>query len=168
MIMEEILVLSTGGTFDKAYDLLTGNLQFQESFVPSILRLGRSTLKTETQTVCLKDSLDIVDQDRESIANILKKSMHKRMVITHGTDSIAETASFLESYDLGKTIVLTGAMIPYSFGASDALFNLGSALAFAQVLKSGVYVAMNGKYYHAGSVKKNRVTGFLRQSKSPL
>lgn len=168
MIMEEILVLSTGGTFDKAYDLLTGNLQFQESFVPSILRLGRSTLKTETQTVFLKDSLDIVDQDRESIANILKKSMHKRMVITHGTDSIAETASFLESYDLGKTIVLTGAMIPYSFGASDALFNLGSALAFAQVLKSGVYVAMNGKYYHAGSVKKNRVTGFLRQSKSPL
>lgn len=159
--MEEILVLSTGGTFDKTYDLLTGNLQFQESFVPGILRLGRSTLKTETQTVFLKDSLDIVDQDRESIAKILKKSMHKRMVITHGTDSIAETASFLESYDLGKTIVLTGAMIPYSFGASDALFNLGSALAFAQVLNPGVYVAMNGKYYHAGSVKKNRVTGFF-------
>ena len=87
--------------------------------------------------------------------------MHKRIVITHGTDSIAETASFLESFDLGKTIVLTGAMIPYSFGASDALFNLGSALAFAQVLSQGVYVAMNGKYYKAGMVKKNRSTGYF-------
>ncbi len=159
--MEQILVLSTGGTFDKTYDLLTGHLQFQESFVPSILSLGRSTLETETQTVFLKDSLDIVDQDRESIADVLKKSMHKRIVITHGTDSIAETASFLESFDLGKTIVLTGAMIPYSFGASDALFNLGSALAFAQVLSQGVYVAMNGKYYKAGTVKKNRSTGYF-------
>ena len=121
----------------------------------------RSTLEIETQTVFLKDSLDIVDQDRESIANLLKKAKHKRIVITHGTDSIAETASFLESYDLGKTIVLTGAMIPYSFGASDALFNLGSALAFAQMLNEGVYVAMNGKYYKAGAVKKNRSTGFF-------
>ncbi|MGB1050507.1 MAG: asparaginase domain-containing protein [Chitinophagales bacterium] len=159
--MEQILVLSTGGTFDKTYDLLTGHLHFQESFVPSILTLGRSTLDTETQTIFLKDSLDIVDQDRESIANVLKNSMHKRIVITHGTDSIAETASFLESYDLGKTIVLTGAMIPYSFGASDALFNLGSALAFAQFLNQGVYVAMNGKYYKAGAVKKNRSTGYF-------
>ena len=159
--MEQILVLSTGGTFDKTYDLLTGHLHFQESFVPSILTLGRSTLDTETQTIFLKDSLDIVDEDRESIANVLKNSMHKRIVITHGTDSIAETASFLESYDLGKTIVLTGAMIPYSFGASDALFNLGSALAFAQFLNQGVYVAMNGKYYKAGAVKKNRSTGYF-------
>lgn len=152
--MEQILVLSTGGTFDKTYDQLTGHLQFQESFVSSILTLGRSTLDTETQTVFLKDSLDIVGQDRESIANVLKNSMHKRIVVTHGTDSIAETALFLESYNLEKTIVLTGAMIPYSFGASDALFNLGSALAFAQGLNQGVFVAMNGKYYKAGTVKK--------------
>ncbi len=159
--MEQILVLSTGGTFDKTYDLLTGHLQFRESFVSNILTLGRSTLEADTQTVFLKDSLDIVDQDREAIVKILESSTHKRVVITHGTDSIAETASFLESYDFGKTIVLTGAMIPYSFGASDALFNLGSALAFAQMLNEGVYVAMNGKYYKAGAVKKNRLTGFF-------
>jgi L-asparaginase len=159
--MEQILVLSTGGTFDKTYDLLTGHLQFQESFVPNILTLGRSTLEIETHTVFLKDSLDIVDQDLESIARALRTTDHDGVVITHGTDSIAETAIFLDSCNLGKTIVLTGAMIPYSFGASDALFNLGSALAFAQVLNPGVYVAMNGKYYHAGAVKKNRATGFF-------
>ena len=161
MIMEQILVLSTGGTFDKTYDPLTGHLHFQESFVSSILSLGRSTLETEAQTVFLKDSLDIVAQDRESIVKAIENASHNRVVITHGTDSIAETATFLESYSLGKTIVLTGAMIPYSFGASDALFNLGSALAFAQVLSPGVYVAMNGKHYKAGTVKKNRSTGFF-------
>ena len=161
MIMEQILVLSTGGTFDKTYDLLTGHLHFQESFVSRILTLGRSTLETEAQTVFLKDSRDIVAQDRESIVKAIKNASHNRVVITHGTDSIAETATFLESYSLGKTIVLTGAMIPYSFGASDALFNFGSALAFAQVLSPGVYVAMNGKHYKAGTVKKNRSTGFF-------
>ena len=159
--MEQILVLSTGGTFDKTYDLLTGHLQFRESFVSNILTLGRSTLEADTQTVFLKDSLDIVDQDREAIVKILESSTHKRVVITHGTDSIAETATFLASCSLGKTIVLTGAMIPYSFGASDALFNLGSALAFVQVLDEGVYVAMNGKYYKAGTVKKNKITGYF-------
>tara|TARA_B100000927_G_C16468930_1_gene470777 strand:- start:782 stop:1270 length:489 start_codon:yes stop_codon:yes gene_type:complete len=159
--MEQILVLSTGGTFDKTYDLLTGHLHFKKSFVPSILTLGRSTLDTEAQTIFLKDSLDIVAKDRESIVKSIENASHNRVVITHGTDSIAETATFLESYSLGKTIVLTGAMIPYSFGASDALFNLGSALAFAQVLSPGVYVAMNGKYYKAGTVKKNRSTGYF-------
>ena len=159
--MEQILVLSTGGTFDKTYDLLTGHLQFRESFVSNILTLGRSTLEADTQTVFLKDSLDIVDQDRVAIVKMLASSTHKRVVITHGTDSIAETAAFLESCNLGKTIVLTGAMIPYSFGASDALFNLGSALAFVQVLDEGVYVAMNGKYYNAGTVKKNKITGYF-------
>lgn len=163
--MEEILVLSTGGTFDKTYDLLTGHLRFKESFVPSILTLGRSTLEAKTQTVFLKDSLDIVAQDRESIVKAIENASHNRVVITHGTDSIAETAIFLESCDLRKTIVLTGAMIPYSFGASDALFNLGSALAFAQVLDEGVYVAMNGKYYKAGAVKKNLLTGYFEADK---
>ena len=129
--MEQILVLSTGGTFDKTYDLLTGHLHFKKSFVPSIITLGRSTLDIEAQTILLKDSLDIVAKDRESIVKAIENAPHNRVVITHGTDSIAETATFLESYSLGKTIVLTGAMIPYSFGASDALFNLGSALSNA-------------------------------------
>lgn len=153
-----IRIFVTGGTFDKTYDEIRGSLTFGDTHLPEMLRLGRSRVEVSVRTLMMVDSLDMSDADRELIVRNCVQCAETRIVITHGTDTMVETARALSAVT-GKTIVLTGAMIPYAFGSSDGLFNLGSALSFAQVLPPGVYVAMNGQHFSWDNVKKNRETG---------
>ncbi len=155
-----IRIIVTGGTFDKQYDELTGRLFFRETHVPEMLRLGRSRLGVTVETAMLVDSLDLDDQGRAHIVSRCAAAAETAIVVTHGTDTMVDTARALAAARLeGKTIVLTGAMVPYAFGSSDGLFNLGSALSFAQVLPAGVYVAMNGQHFDWNHVRKNTATG---------
>ena len=159
---EPIRIFVTGGTFDKEYNELTGALAFKDTHLPEMLRLGRSRVDVSVRTLMMIDSLDMTDADRDVIVAQCRQAAERQIVITHGTDTMIETAAALARAlppDAGKTIVLTGAMIPYAFGSSDGLFNLGSALSFVQVLAPGVYVAMNGRYFLWDRVKKNRQTG---------
>lgn len=154
-----IKVFITGGTFDKEYNELTGELFFKETHLNEMLRLGRSNLNLDITTLMMIDSLDMKDEHRKLIADACKQAPHDKIIITHGTDTMAVTAKFLADTIKEKTIVLTGAMVPYKFGSSDGLFNLGSSLAFVQTLPHGVYVAMNGKYFEGNNVRKNKSTG---------
>ena len=152
-----IRVLVTGGTFDKEYDEVRGRLFFKDTHVPEMLAKGRSLVPVSVQTLMMVDSLDMTDADRASIVESCRGADEDRLVVTHGTDTMVDTARAIATAGLaGKTVVLTGAMIPYAFGSSDGLFNLGSALSFAQVLPPGVYVAMNGQYFPWDQVRKNR------------
>ena len=158
---QSIRILVTGGTFDKEYNMINGSLHFEETHVPEMLQLGRCKLDIEVRTIMMIDSLDMTEADRASILYQCEASEESKIVITHGTDTMAETASYLAQRKLDKTIILTGAMIPYKFGSSDGFFNLGSALAFVQTLESGVYVVMNGRYYDWDNVRKNNQTGYF-------
>ncbi len=160
---EAIRIFVTGGTFDKEYDELAGQLYFKDSHLPEMLKLGRCNLRLEVRTLMMIDSLDMTEADRNLILEQCRQAPESRIVITHGTDTIVATAQALSAKISDKTIVLTGAMIPYKFGSSDGLFNLGSGLAFAQTLPPGVYVAMNGRYFRAGRVHKNRETGMFEE-----
>jgi L-asparaginase len=154
-----IRVFVTGGTFDKEYDELRGTLDFEDTHVPEMLRLGRCELDVAVRTLMMVDSLDMTDEDRATIVDNCRRAEETQIVVTHGTDTMVETAQALAQAITDKTIVLTGAMVPYAFGSSDGLFNLGSALSFAQVLPAGVYIAMNGKYFSWDNVRKNREIG---------
>jgi L-asparaginase len=154
-----IRIFVTGGTFDKEYNELDGTLNFKDTHLPEMLRMGRCKQKVEIRTLMMIDSTDMTNDDRQIILENCLKCENNRIVITHGTDTMEETARILGKSVTGKTIVLTGAMIPYQFGSSDGLFNLGSAMAFVQSLPEGVYVAMNGKYFKWNGVRKNRETG---------
>jgi L-asparaginase len=155
-----LMILVTGGTFDKQYDELTGRLFFRDTHVPEMLRLGRCRLDVRIETVMMIDSLEMDERGRDRIVARCRASGDRSIVITHGTDTMVETAAALAAADLGdRTIVLTGAMVPYAFGSSDGLFNLGSAVSFAQVLPAGVYVAMNGMHFRWDRVRKNRESG---------
>ncbi len=154
-----IRIFVTGGTFDKEYNELDGRLYFKDTHLHEMLKLGRCKADLDIRTLMLVDSLEMTDADRQLIVEQCRKSKEQRIVITHGTDTMEETARTLGHAITDKTIVLTGAMIPYKFGSSDGLFNLGSALAFAQTLPPGVYVAMNGRYFAWDNVRKNRKTG---------
>jgi L-asparaginase len=156
-----IRIFVTGGTFDKEYDELTGHLYFKDSHLPEMLHLGRCNLDVEIRTLMMIDSLEMTDADRRLVLDQCRNAPEDRIVITHGTDTMVATAQALAASLDNKTIVLTGAMVPYKFGSSDGLFNLGSALAFAQTLPRGVYVAMNGRYFPAARVRKNRQTGMF-------
>jgi len=158
-----IQIFATGGTFDKDYDYVNGKLYFKDSSLPEMLARGRCTLDLDIKTLMMIDSLEMTVEDREIIAHNCRRSNLKRIILTHGTDTIVETANYLANQQItGKTIVLTGAMIPYAFGdSSDGFFNLGSALAFVQVLPPGVYVVMNGRYFDWNAVQKNRKTGYF-------
>jgi len=158
-----IRIIVTGGTFDKEYDMIDGSLHFGETHLPEILKLGRCTVDYSVRTTMMIDSLEMTDDDRALIFNSTKKCKQDKIVITHGTDTMTETAKYLAEAKLEKTVVITGAMIPYKFGASDALFNLGSAIAYAQSLPNGVYIVMNGKYHNWDKVRKNRKTGFFEE-----
>ncbi len=158
-----VRILVTGGTFDKEYDLIDGDLHFTETHIPGILELGRCTVDYSIRTLMMVDSLEMTDTDRDNIKRNCEMAKADRILITHGTDTITETGKYLAKFDLHKTIVLTGAMVPYAFGASDALFNLGSALAFVQALPAGVYVAMNGKIHTWDKVRKNKKTGLFEE-----
>ena len=160
-----IKLLVTGGTFDKEYDELNGRLFFKDTHLPELLKLGRCQLSVNTRTLMMIDSLEMTDEDRAMILNICRKSEENQIVITHGTDTMEVTARFLGEANINKTIVLTGAMIPYKFGSSDGLFNLGTALAFVQSLPAGVYVAMNGRCFAWDNVRKNRNTGTFEEIK---
>jgi len=154
-----IRILVTGGTFDKEYDELTGRLFFKKTHVKEMLERGRCGLHVVVSTLMMVDSLDMKDADRRRILEQCRKSREERILVTHGTDTMAETARVLGKAALPKTIILTGAMIPWTFGSSDGLFNLGSALSFVQALPHGVYVAMNGRWFPWNDVKKNKTLG---------
>jgi L-asparaginase len=156
-----IQVFVTGGTFDKEYNYITGKLYFKDTHLPEMLERGRCTLNIDFKTLMMIDSLDMKEEDRAIIAHNCRRTSRERILITHGTDRMVETAKYLAQSGIeGKTIVITGAMIPYAFGtSSDGFFNLGSALAFAQALTPGVYLVMNGRYFHWNNVRKNPDTG---------
>ena len=175
-----IRIFVTGGTFDKEYNELTGALFFKDTHLPEMLRLGRSRVDVTVRTLMMIDSLDMSDADRALIVEQCRQATESQIVITHGTDTMVETARALAAVfspaeagrhgtaDMtgrhdGKTIVLTGAMVPYAFGSSDGLFNLGSALSFVQVLPPGVYIAMNGRHFAWNRVRKNRETGVFEE-----
>ena len=196
-----IAILITGGTFDKTYNELNGELFFKKSHLQEMLTLGRSLLPVRAETLMMKDSLLMTDSDRALIGKACKTAKEKHIVITHGTDTMEETARYLahalctqekksaakqvvaaatgkathkatdkasqRARDNGfnKTIILTGAMVPYKFGSSDGLFNLGSALAYAQLLPPGVYVAMNGRWFEWDNVRKNKKIGYFEELK---
>jgi len=160
-----IQVYITGGTFDKEYNYISGGLYFKSTHVPTMLERGRCTIDLDVKTLMMVDSLEMQDTDREIIAHNCLRCQFDKILITHGTDTMVKTAEFIANYGIeNKTIVLTGAMVPYAFGtSSDGFFNLGSALAFLQTLPPGVYVVMNGRYFPWNKVKKNTKTGFFEE-----
>ncbi|MEO7086070.1 MAG: asparaginase domain-containing protein [Gemmatimonadaceae bacterium] len=160
-----VRVFVTGGTFDKEYDELTGKLFFKDTHVDEMLRRGRCGLEVDVETLMMVDSLDMTQAQRAAIVRACLDCAEPEIVITHGTDTMVETARAIAAGVNGKTVVLTGAMVPYAFGSSDGLFNLGSALSFVQALPAGVYIAMNGKSFPWNDVRKNREAGvFERES----
>ena len=163
-----IKIFVTGGTFDKEYNELEGSLYFKDTHLSEMLNLGRCKVDVEIQTLMMVDSLEMTHADRNMIVEQCTKAEVDRIIVTHGTDTMEVTARVLGQLISNKTIVLTGAMIPYKFGSSDGLFNLGSALAFVQTLPAGVYIVMNGRYFHWHNVRKNRQTGqFEEISREP-
>jgi L-asparaginase len=167
MPRDAIRILVTGGTFDKEYNELTGELYFQSTHTPDMLRLGRCRLDVEVETLMMIDSLQMTSADRALILERCRAVPENLIVVTHGTDTMAETAAVLGSGLTGKTVVLTGAMIPYTFGSSDGMFNLGTALAFVQTLEVGVYVAMNGQCFPWDSVRKDKKRGVFESTDTP-
>jgi len=159
--MNPIKIFVTGGTFDKEYNEINGELYFKKTHLHEMLELGRSQLKVEIETLMMKDSLEMSDEDRDLIVKKCFESNEDRILITHGTDTMVETAKLLAKKNILKTIVLTGAMIPYKFGSSDGLFNLGSALSFLQSMPHGIYIAMNGNIFNWNNVKKNKERGLF-------
>lgn len=160
----QIDVFVTGGTFDKNYNILDGSLNFEKTNVPSMFERGRSTLRLNIRTLMMVDSLEMTQEHWDTIIENCRNSHRNRILITHGTDRMVNTATEIAKANIeGKTIVLTGAMIPYKFGSSDGFFNLGSAVAFVQTLPAGVYVAMNGRYYQWDNVRKNVETGYFEE-----
>jgi L-asparaginase len=160
-----IRIFITGGTFDKEYNELNGQLYFKDTHMSDLLEMGRSKAEVEIRTLMMVDSLEMTDEDRDLIVHQCNNCDESKIVITHGTDTMADTAKVLAKKVQDKTVILTGAMIPIKFGSSDGLFNLGSALAFAQTLPAGVYVAMNGRYFNANNVRKNKQTGVFEELK---
>jgi L-asparaginase len=154
-----IRIFITGGTFDKEYNELNGELFFKDTHMPEMLKLGRCKLDIEIRTLMMVDSLDMTEADRNIILDNCKRADTDKIIITHGTDTMVQTAEVLANEIKDKTIIITGAMVPYKFGSSDGLFNLGSALAFAQGLPHGVYISMNGKFFSWDNVRKNKMIG---------
>jgi L-asparaginase len=158
---DTIRILVTGGTFDKENNEITGELFFKRTHLPDMLRLGRCRLPVAVETLFMIDSLDMTGSGRGLILKRCLEAGENRIVVTHGTDSMELTAALLGPNVAGKTVILTGAMVPYTFGSSDGLFNLGTALAFVQTLPPGVYVAMNGRCFRWDAVRKNRQLGIF-------
>ena len=161
--MKYIKIFATGGTFDKEYNEINGELYFKDTQIFELLKLGRSQLDVKIETLMMIDSLLMTNDDRDYIASKCKQEKTDRIIITHGTDTIVETAKLLAAKVKDKTIILTGAMIPIKFGSSDGLFNLGSALSFVQVINPGIYITMNGKYFKYDNVFKNKKLGIFEK-----
>jgi L-asparaginase len=160
-----IRIFITGGTFDKEYNELNGQLFFKDTHLSDLLEMGRNKAAVEIRTLMMVDSLEMTEEDRELIVHQCVNCDETQIVLTHGTDTMEITAKILGQKIKDKTIILTGAMIPIKFGSSDGLFNVGSALAFAQTLPAGVYVAMNGRYFNWNNVTKNKQTGVFEELK---
>jgi L-asparaginase len=160
-----IRIFITGGTFDKEYNELTGKLYFNDTHMNKLLDMGRCHVPVEVRTLMMVDSLEMTDEDRQLILHQCNQCEEDKIVLTHGTDTMSQTALLLGEQIKNKTIIITGAMIPITFGSSDGLFNLGGAIAFAQALPYGVYVAMNGRYFNYNNVKKNKQTGMFEEIK---
>jgi len=156
-------VLITGGTIDKQYNKLDGNLVLEHSYLKNILEQARCTIEISIRTIMLKDSLNMVDADREMIVRACMETETDKIIISHGTDTMVQTAELIDKRVKGKTVVLFGAMIPFTFGYSDALFNFGLAVASVQSRSRGVYITMNGKIFNAGNVRKNRTLGVFEE-----
>lgn len=154
-----IRIFITGGTFDKEYNELTGELFFKETHIPQMLKMERCRVSVDVRTLMMIDSRNMTDVERDLIVYNCAQLKENRIIITHGTDTMVETAKYLAQKIKNKTIVLTGAMVPYTFGSSDGMFNLGCAMAFVQTLPPGVYIAMNGRYFNWDNVRKNKKTG---------
>lgn len=163
MISDKISILITGGTFDKEYDEINGILSFKKTQIHEMLHQSRAKIEFEIKTLMLIDSLEMSDKQRKEIVNNCAQDENNKIIITHGTDTIAETGQAIMKENLKKCIILTGAMIPIKFGSSDGLFNLGCAVGLVQSLKNGVYVAMNGNYFPANKVKKNIQSGLFEK-----
>lgn len=159
-----IKLLLTGGTIDKNYNESNGELNFESTHIPALLELGRNKSEIEIKQLMLKDSLEMDDADRQLILQACTESKQDNILITHGTDTMVDTANVLGGAGLDKTVVLVGAMIPYVFKHSDAVFNMGFALACVQTLPNGIYVAMNGKVFDWDSVVKNRKKGAFEKT----
>ena len=161
--MKYIKIFATGGTFDKEYNEINGELYFKDTQIFELLKLGRSQLDVKIETLMMIDSLLMTNDDRNYIASKCNQEKTDQIIITHGTDTIVETAKLLAAKVKDKTIILTGAMIPIKFGSSDGLFNLGSALSFVQVINPGIYITMNGKYFKYNNVCKNKKLGIFEK-----
>ena len=160
-----IKIFVTGGTFDKDYDEKNGKMFFKETHMSEILALGRSRVDVDIETLMMIDSLDMTDKDRALIVDSCVNAKEDQIIITHGTDTMTKTAMEIGQKNLKKTIVITGAMIPYKFGTSDGLFNIASALAYVQTMPHGVYIAMNGRVFLHDKVFKNRESGIFEEIK---
>tara|TARA_B100001248_G_C27242473_1_gene389990 strand:+ start:102 stop:587 length:486 start_codon:yes stop_codon:yes gene_type:complete len=159
-----IQILITGGTFDKSYNHISGDLFFEKTHIPEMLERSKCRLNVDVKTLMMIDSLEMTKKDIEKIIEECKKTKLSRIVITHGTDTMVNTAEKIAEKIKNKTIVLTGAMIPYAFGSSsDGFFNLGSALSFVQTLEKGVYIAINGQYFDFDKVEKNKLKGYFEK-----
>ena len=159
-----IQILITGGTFDKSYNHISGDLFFEKTHIPEMLERSKCRLNVDVKTLMMIDSLEMTKKDIEKIIEECKKTKSSRIVITHGTDTMVNTAEKIAEKIKNKTIVLTGAMIPYAFGSSsDGFFNLGSALSFVQILENGVYIAINGQYFDFDKVEKNKLKGYFEK-----
>lgn len=160
--METISLLITGGTIDKVYDKINGSLSFSKSNIPAILNTSRINTQIDITELMLVDSLDMTHEQRTEIVDACKNTQHSKIIITHGTDTMAETAKEIAKENFHKTIVLTGAMIPYTLLNSDSTFNIASSIAYVQTLKPGIYIVMNGQYFNWDNVKKNKKLGVFQ------
>jgi len=160
-----IKIFATGGTFDKEYDEINGKLFFKKTHLHELLNLGRSQLNVKIETLMMVDSLKMSRSEKNYIVEKCKEEKTDRIIITHGTDTMVDTAELIAKNIYNKTIILTGAMIPIKFGSSDGLFNLGSALSFIQVIDPGVYITMNGRYFKWDNVRKNNQLGIFERIK---
>lgn len=163
MPIQPIRIFITGGTFDKEYNELNGQLFFKDTQMHDLLEMGRNKVPVVIRTLMMIDSLDMTTEDRDLIKHQCVQCEEDKIIITHGTDTMAVTARVLAEHIKNKTVVLTGAMIPIKFGSSDGLFNMGCAMAFVQSLPPGVYVAMNGRFFNWDNVRKNRQTGIFEE-----
>ena len=162
-MQDKIKIFITGGTFDKEYNELTGELYFKKSHMYELLELGRCRLDVDIETLMMVDSVEMSKTERNYIVQKCIEEPAWQIVITHGTDTMVETARMLANAVTDKTIVLTGAMIPVKFGSSDGLFNMGSAMSFVQALQAGVYIAMNGEVFNQENVRKNKKSGIFEK-----
>ncbi len=159
-----IQILITGGTFDKSYNHISGDLFFEKTHIPEMLKRSKCRLKVDVKTLMMIDSLEMTEYDIEKIIRECKETKSSKILITHGTDTMVNTAKKIAEKIKNKTIILTGAMIPYAFGSSsDGFFNLGCALSFAQTLENGVYIAINGQCFDFDKVRKNNKKGYFEK-----